>query len=74
MSDTPITDAAFWEHEEFGEQIVDADFARRLERDRAELIEALEKFIKLYGKDNIEDWMALRDNARALLTRMKEAK
>lgn len=72
MSDTPITDAALWEHEENGDLIVSADFARRLERDRAELMKALEGLLSML--EPVANSEKLADeyiNAAAILASME---
>ena len=44
MSDTPETDAVCWERQFDGTECVDADFARKLERERDEALRELEGF------------------------------
>lgn len=76
MSDTPLTDAAaigfariLVDHTKHTTtELVEANFARRLERDRAELISAMENML-LDSSDKFTQ--RYRAEARALLARLK---
>jgi hypothetical protein len=78
MSDrpTPETDAAAYPYDNafaaHGKTVVRSDFARRLERQRDELLEALERFARLPGDYNlIMDYgWAIRD-AKQTIARVK---
>ena len=75
-SDTPLTDYATHgfvpgsrveqNRDAWGIQCVDADFARRLERERAELIEVVRGFMSVAKAGRMKAW---RD-AEALLARL----
>ena len=65
---TPLTNGFLRKHD-FGANVIDAlEFARQLERDRAELIEALRDV-----EEALEDghWQHTKEAIRALLERMK---
>jgi len=76
-SDTLITDAAV-DYAKAHSRIVSSEFvqhASRLERDRAELIGALQDCVDAAAKDIVEDFSAVSnaaDAALALLVRLKE--
>jgi len=72
-TETPLTDTAAHVHSD----LVHAEFARRLERERGELIEALENCVKLFdrgdGKPGGRVVGTTPDLARALLAKIKNA-
>ena len=63
MSDTPETDAACWERQFDGTECVDADFARKLERERdearaalRELWQSADAFLPNFDAETIARW------------------
>ena len=75
MSDTPETDAEsgiemFDENgQSYISQVVDADFARRLERERDEAREVVSRIEEIFcdGEDTHDDWMKMGNIARDYL-------
>jgi hypothetical protein len=74
-SDTPETDAAEMPIDRVDTAasrpccIVNADFARKLERERDEVVEALMKIEEVFidGEDTYEDWRTMGNIAREAL-------
>ena len=72
-AETPLTDAEMFQSRfDQSEFVVDADLARRLERDRAELIEALRTFTDAIASRDHEPLMNAAVTAMALLHRLEK--
>jgi hypothetical protein len=69
MKGTPITDKHVWIYSNKPGGVVSAHIARRLESDRAELIEVVEGFMREFGDKAMN---ANVRQARTLLARIKE--
>lgn len=70
MSDTPETDASSYDDPTPGYEVVLASFARKLERQRNELLEVAEKFIDAWDNDY---WLpdTYADEVRAAIAKAK---